>query len=339
MKEQREFDLGSGFICSVDAADENEWNDIIQMFRDATLNQTWAFCRARSKKLSHVIVKRNGKIVAGAMLRLIILPIFAAGIAYLGSGPMWKLRDEPDDIDVLHRIIRALRLEYVVHRGLFLRISPNMFTNLANQDENRGIFEDEGFHCHQQEDCTLFLNLELSLDDLRRGLHQKWRNLLNRAEKNGFTVRVGTDEGSLKTFKGIYEEMLSRKQYKTDVNINEYEVIQSALPEPLKPTIIICELAGLPMAGGLFSTTGDTGVYLLGATSNEGMKNAASYLIQWEAIKLLKERGFRAYDLGGCNIERVPETYHFKAGVCGRNPQLFTRIGIMEACGNQLYPS
>ena len=104
----------------------------------------------------------------------------------------------------------------------------------------------------------------------------------------------------------------------------------------LKPLIFICESEGKPLAGGVFSVNGQTGVYLLGATNEEGMKCKASYLVQWSAIEFLKEHGFGTYDLGGCNPNWDKGRYHFKKGVCGKNPALSSRIGIMEACNNPL---
>ncbi len=334
----REFKLDSEYTFSVDAVDENEWDSIVPLFRDATVNQTWAYGRVRSKRTpsSHLLLKHNGQVVAAAMTRMITLPMLKGGIAYVGSGPMWRLRGEADNIEILCRILRALREEYVVRRRLFLRISPNMLTNLPNPDEIRHVFEQEGYVCKNLNGGTLLLDLTPSIEDLRKGLHQKWRNLLNRAEKNELTVREGADDQLFKTFRKIYKEMLTRKQYATNVDMDEYEAIQSALPENLKPRIVICESEGRPMAGGVFSINGDTGIYILGATSNEGMKNKASYLVQWHMINLLKERGFRMYDLGGCSPESNQATYHFKAGICGKKPELFSRIGIMEACNNPI---
>ena len=323
---------------TVDCVDGSEWNAIIPLFRDAVVNQTWAYGHARSPKMlpSCLILKRNDQIVAAAMTRIVTLPVFKVGIAYVGSGPMWRLRGEVDNIDILRESIKALKEEYVLRRGLFLRILPNMFTDMLNHDELCCVFEEEGFFCKDFGGTTLILDLTPRLDDLRRGLHQKWRNQLNCAERNKLTVRDGCDDSMFKVFRGIYEEMLARKQYATNVNLDEYEDIQKSLPENLKPRIVICESGGRPMAGGVFSVNGDTAVYLLGASSNDGLKCKASYLVQWHMIKMLKEKGFRNYDLGGCSPKREQDTYRFKARICGKTPELFSRIGIMEACENPM---
>ena len=45
------------------------------------------------------------------------------------------------------------------------------------------------------------------------------------------------------------------------------------------------------------------------------MKNKASYLLQWEMIKWLKQKGCQRYDLGGINLDDNPGVYHFKSGI------------------------
>ncbi len=324
--------MGSEFTYAVDAANEQEWNQLIRLFRDATVNQTWAYCTVMARKTSRLVVRRGDTIVAGASLRLVVLPLVNAGIAYLSSGPMWRRRGEADDLEVLRQTLRALKAEYVIRRRFLLRIAPNVFTNLTQHLAIRQVFGDEGFSCRPIEHQTLFLDLQPSLGDLRKRLDQKWRNILNRAERSGLTIREGVETGLFATFRNIYNDMKDRKKYKTDVSLDAHEVIQNALPPDLKMRIVIAEAQGCPMAGGVFSTIGDTGYYVLGATSTEGMKNGASYLVQWRAIALLKEHGLHTYDLGGCSPKRVPTTYHFKAGLCGKRPEVASRIGILEAC-------
>jgi hypothetical protein len=71
------------------------------------------------------------------------------------------------------------------------------------------------------------------------------------------------------------------------------------------------------MAGLTSTGVGDTGIYLLGATSNDGMKFKGSYLLQWRMMQWLKECGCAWYDLGGINPDRNPGVYHFKQGFGG----------------------
>lgn len=330
-------EINSEYSSFVDKYDEKQWDNIIHLFRDATVNQTWAYNHLRSKKCSTLVLKSNGTVVAAAMVRLITLKGLKIGIAYLGSGPLWRLKCNVDNINVLRNVFIALRNEYVIKRKLFMRISPYMYAlNLKDCDLTHMLLGTSGFKFHQITERTLFLDLEPSEDELRKGLHPKWRNLLNRGEKIDFDIQVGTSDDLFRSFKEIYKEMLARKNYSAAISIDEIERIQSALPENLKYTIIICKLENHPMAGGVFSTIGDTGVYFLGATSNAGKKNSSSYMVQWEMIKWMKKNGLFFYDLGGCSPEKIPETYHFKAGICGKNHKIYHKIGIIDACQNPL---
>jgi lipid II:glycine glycyltransferase (peptidoglycan interpeptide bridge formation enzyme) len=67
------------------------------------------------------------------------------------------------------------------------------------------------------------------------------------------------------------------------------------------------------------SAIGDRGIYLLGATNDQGMKNKGSYLLQWRMIEWLKENGCHWYDLGGIDPDGNPGVYHFKSGLSGKD--------------------
>jgi lipid II:glycine glycyltransferase (peptidoglycan interpeptide bridge formation enzyme) len=81
--------------------------------------------------------------------------------------------------------------------------------------------------------------------------------------------------------------------------------------------ILICELDGIPVAGLVASAMGDSAIYLLGATSDNGLNSKGAYLLQWTMIQWLKENGFKWYDLGGIDPEGNPGVYSFKRGLSG----------------------
>ena len=81
--------------------------------------------------------------------------------------------------------------------------------------------------------------------------------------------------------------------------------------------VLVCQDKGVSVAGLVASAMGDTAIYLLGATSNAGLNSKGAYLLQWTMIGWLKERGIKAYDLGGIDPERNPGVYSFKRGFSG----------------------
>ena len=86
---------------------------------------------------------------------------------------------------------------------------------------------------------------------------------------------------------------------------------------------------GIAVAGPVASAMGDSAIYLLGATSDDGLNSRGAYLLQWTLIKWLKEHGVRWYDLGGIDPERNPGVYHFKRGLSGND---ITQINPLVAC-------
>ena len=165
--------INSEYLAYVDSTDEEEWNNLIQLFRDASIKQTWAYNSIRSKKNSTLILKHNDEVVAIAIIRLVVIFNLKLGIAYLGSGPLWRLKNKSDNLDTLQYFLMALSQEYVHSRKLYLRVSPYIYTVTPNFNDIINIFSKIGFISSPILNQTLFLNLDISEDELRKGLHQK----------------------------------------------------------------------------------------------------------------------------------------------------------------------
>jgi lipid II:glycine glycyltransferase (peptidoglycan interpeptide bridge formation enzyme) len=177
------------------------------------------------------------------------------------------------------------------------------------------------------------VDLSLSLEDLRRGLHQRWRNYLKSAEKHGFTVTQGTSVEFYDRFLAAYREMMARKRFDTTVDVEEFRSIQLGLPEALRMQIFLCEKDGKLFNALVVAAAGDTGIYLLAATSNEGLQAKGAYLLQWRALEWLKSSGFRWYDLGGINPDGNPGVFQFKNGLGGDD---VFQAGAFELSGSWL---
>jgi hypothetical protein len=324
------------FSIEIDKVSESEWDNLCLQFRDATINQTWRFGVdvSHERILSHIVLRREGIVRAAVQVRVRTIPVLEAGIAYVGSGPMWKRRGTEDNVDDLRGILKAMRDEYAAHRGLLLRALPNVFDSCPDAETVSSAFRDAGFSRKESAHQTLFLELAPPMDELRRRLDHKWRTNLNNAERTDLQLREGTDSEMFDRFRDAYLAMRRRKAYAPDIDIGNYAAMQGSLPEALKPLIILGELDGRLVAGGVFSVLGDTGTWILGASNDEGVMCNAAYLIQWRAIQRLKERACQYYDLGGADKEKVPGTYRFKSKLCGRNPKVSRRIGEFTACEN-----
>lgn len=315
--------INKGWQVEVDRSTSTEWSQMLDLFNDANLYQTWAYGSVRwgEKNLSHLVLRSAGEVLGVAQVRVVRPTPFKFGMAYLRWGPIFERRGRPLDPEVAARMAQALEQEYVRKRKLFLKILPNALAGSPRAAAIQTAFcqftpepavADNTYR-------TFVLDLSPSLEELRKKLDKKWRNQLSNAEKNGLKVITGTGNQEYQTFSIIYKEMRERKTFETTVDVDEFAHIQRELPEAQRMQVLICEDKGLPVAGIVASAMGDSAIYLLGATGDHGLKSKGAYLLQWTLVKWLKDQGIRAYDLGGIDPEGNPGVYHFKEGLSGRD--------------------
>jgi hypothetical protein len=318
------------YTVEVDTFESGSWYDRIAGFDDANLYQLWLQGSGDTEFSRIALKSSSGEIVAAAEVRLFHVPLTRRGIAYVLWGPVAR-RNASADPAVFRHAIRALRDEYVVRRGMVLRINPRL---LEGEDEAcLAILAEEGFSRlqHVRVSRTLVMDLGPDLDTLRRNFDKKWRNCLSKAERSDLTVTTGTGLDLFDQFCGVYRQLLARKKFDPSADIDRHRRIQESLPEALKMRIVIVSHEGRPCAGAIYSALGDTAVYLFGATDETGMKLSASYLVQWEVLRALKAGDVRRYDLNGIDPENNPGPYHFKLGLAGKTGAAVTFAGQFQA--------
>lgn len=319
-------------------SDRESWYQLMSHFLDANLYQAWSYDMVRygRRGVVHLVLRKGDSVVAAAQARIVRLPVLKTGIAYIMWGPMWQLTAAPENVEVFRQVVRALRNEFSWRRGLVLRLYPLAFRE--QYEDLKQIFQEEGYRSAEDGRVkrTLILDLSPSLEEIRANLDQKWRNCLNRAEKNGLELIVGEDGRLFDEIAKIYWEMVRRKSLIEHSDINHLKMVQRDLPSNLKLKVILCRLNGETCVGGIFSAIGAAGVYLVGATSDAGMKTNGSYIVQWAFVKWLKENGFLYYDLNGVNPETNPGTYHFKRGLAGKHGREVEFLGRFQVADSIL---
>jgi lipid II:glycine glycyltransferase (peptidoglycan interpeptide bridge formation enzyme) len=315
-------ELGASYTAECDTLDERTWYQILGQFEDANIYQTWAYAAVVSgqRNMGHLVLKKNGEVVAIALARITKLPFFKAGVAYVMWGPLWRRRGAVADEEALRQAIRALRNEYVCRRGLVLRLFPLLF-----DDSSSAVFstmlKGEGFSLsgHRTRSRTMLMDLTPGLEDLRRGVTLHWARDLKAAEKRGLKIIQGTDDDLFVKFVTIYKELVSRKKFLEPNDIRQFRQVHAQLPDQFKMKISLCKSDEELCSGLVCSVVGDTAVCLFSATSNSGMKSRGSYLLQWKFIEQLKQDGISVYNLNGINPVANPGTYRFKSSLAGKN--------------------
>jgi hypothetical protein len=327
---------GSTFVSETDAVSEKHWSEIIGNFKDANLYQTWPYGVVRSGRtnVSRLLLKHGSKVAAAAQARLARIPVLPLGMAYVFWGPLWKSQDRHPDVEIFRQVIRALRNEYAGRRGLVVRIVPDL--NETSDPECRRILEEEGYILRHRAPrrSTILMNLEPSVDELHRGLHQKWRYHLSKARKLNLEIIEGEDDHLFEQFGAIFVEMVKRKRLTEFTGPDHCRKAQPALSGREKVRVFLCKSDGQICAGGVCSALGDTAIYLFGATSKQGIQNYASYLVHWRMLEWVKERGCRWYDLNGVNANKNPGGFQFKSQLAGANGHAAQLLGLFDAYPN-----
>jgi hypothetical protein len=326
--------LDIDYTAEIDHISADEWNEALPLFADASFYQTWSFgaIHTGSRKMSHIVVKKNGRVVSLGQVRIIKVPFLHVGLAHITWGPLWKI-DGDSNTDHLRNSLRALYNEYVVRRGLFLRIVPPLADNRENEPV-KSVFSEEGYSRVEHPVQTVFLDLTPTIGEIRQNLSRSWRHTLQAAERRGMHFVEGSDDRLCEMAIKLVREMRDRKQFYGG-NQLEAITVHRYLPESLKLRFLVCLDGDEPIAVLGWQTFGNMGLPLVGAAGNGALKKGSSNLLWWKMLEYYKTHGFTAVDVGGVNEKQNPGGYFFKTHLKGKlfnGPESY--IGQFDAYQN-----
>jgi lipid II:glycine glycyltransferase (peptidoglycan interpeptide bridge formation enzyme) len=309
--------------------DSQDWNSVFEKFVDSNIYQTEAFTKYSQggDSAERFILKKDDEIKCAALVRIKVIPKLSRGLAYIRWGPMCNVSKLSSDLSALNSALRFLYEEYVLKRKLVLRI----FSGLYVQEESpfHELFTINNFKPNCVSSKTIILDITKDECELRNSFRKKWRYTLKQAEKNNIDIINGSSDEYYNIFKDIYSQMHIRKKFTENVDINVFQSINQELEKNNKMNTFIAYSESKPIAAVVVSAIGERGIYLLGGSTEEGLKLNASYLLQWRVIKWLKSENITLYDLGGIDKKNNPGVYRFKSGMGGTEVNY---LGSYEAC-------
>ena len=303
----------------------DDWDRLLLKFRDGNLEQTARYpgVRARGGSYWRLKVSRRNEIVGLCVVRVYRVPFLSFGVGVVAKGPLWRRNNTPPNLGDLAEIISLVRSRVCESAGLELVIKPALYTTDDAFGEIATLFKKESFVLGSPPGATPLMNLSADVDTLRKGLHQKWRNRLVSAERQGMKVTFTTGEADFDRFMKVYKETRERKAFREAHDPLTFLKFFNKLEQGLRPTIALCVKDEHVLAGAVLSSIGDTAIYHFGGTTLEGMKRKASNLLQWRAVQWAKGQGCSRYDLGGSSKSHP----WFKNGLCGRSGSEVTPLG------------
>jgi len=221
------------YSVNIDNMNQKQWSAVLENFADASIYQTWEYGAVRwgEKNLSHMVVKKGGEIISAAQLRIVTIPFLGMGMAYIFYGPMWKVNGTSENIANFQLGLRALIDEYALKRGLFLRLRPWGFCEEDNEMKSSLI--SNGFKTtrgiYREIRRTIMVDLRPSAEEMRKGLKKKWRQTLQRAERENLEILESYNGDFFPYFLALFFETLKVKKFKPGSDVNEFARIQERL--------------------------------------------------------------------------------------------------------------
>ena len=181
---------------------------------------------------------------------------------------------------------------------------------------------------------TIYLDLKPDTNAILARMKPKTRYNIQLSLRKGIHVRAAGME-SLPVWYALYRETALRNNILLN-DIKYFEAILTSKADnsnsPAEVQLLIAELDDMPLAAMFLIITGNRGSYLYGASSGTFRNYMATYALQWEAIKLSKEKGCTEYDMFG--ISPNPDESHplyglykFKSGFGG---DIFHSLGCWD---------
>jgi peptidoglycan pentaglycine glycine transferase (the first glycine) len=315
-----------------------EWNQIISSLPDPHILQSTEWAEVKSKFGWDPFFRTweiEQGITGGAALvlgRTISLKGFAARIRilYVPKGPLLDWNNDSFRKKVLDDLCAMAKSQ----GAIFIKIDPDVSTGTGMPEEEDDVrpssgkkviqdLIDRGWRFSKEQiqfRNTVLIDLKPDESKLLSGMKQKTRYNINLARRKGVTVRAG-DERNFGMLYRMYVETALRDGF--IIRPEEYyRTVWSTFSRAGYGTPLIAEVDGEPVAGIFVFQFGKRAWYLYGMSSNKYREKMPNYLLQWEAMRRLKETGCEVYDLWGApdnfnEADPLWGVFRFKEGLGG----------------------
>jgi Acetyltransferase (GNAT) domain len=296
-----------------------EWREWLKRSTQSNWMQNWSYAQATfafDKLRTRMALLRDDQNSPIGMVAVQELKLGPIQIINIKRGPLWfTAADESNDVE----FSKELRKEFP--KSLFQRLRWIPARELSGQSIAE--IKKEKYKVRKETFRTKVVNLKDNIETIRSKLNQKWRNCLNKAEKQKIEVVIDDVGDTLIEFiKGYHQHKTTKKFHGPSPRFLSTELQQSCLQSDC--IIILCKKDSKVVAGGAFTITGQSMSYRAGWSTEEGRQQNAGYLILWRAVEQGKNRQLDNLDLGGILPEEAPGVTKFKEGFSSKSIRLIT---------------
>ena len=280
---------------------------------NSNILQSWFYGQSKSESDSfevvNICISESGKDLALVMILKKKIPLLGT-VVRINRGPIF-LSDEIS-VEMKCKVIEAV-VSQLKKDSLLVQIAPEIEESIEVETQLKKL----GFKRLSNTPWSSGkIDLSITEDDLLMSLNGKWRNCYRKGVKMG--VQISNVSGSARELKNLLEEY-KNLQTKKDFSGLTGSLIDSLAKkeDPLwKFNIFKAQDKNGILLGYVVTVDhGDTSIYLIGITTNEGRKLQANYVMLWEGIINAKKSGSSQFDIGGLTSETPKGVAHFKNGL------------------------
>lgn len=308
------------------------WNAALRALPHAHVLQSWEWGEFKRQTTGwqprRLAFSRGGEIVAMASVG--VRSVGPLKVMYAPKGPALDYTDTALTAAVLDQLQAFARKQ----RAVWLKIDPDVIAAAGVPGEpddspnptGQALISElktRGWRCsvdQVQFRNTITIDLTPSEDDLLAGMSQSTRRKVRIAQREGISVREGTVD-DLSLLYDLYRVTGERDGFlirPPEYYQHEWRYLMEAgLAQPL-----IAEFNGEAVAHVILFHFGAKCWYFYGASGSDHRDKMPNYLLQWEAMRWAKERGYPIYDMWGAPDEFDESdgmwgVYQFKRGFRG----------------------
>ncbi len=311
---------------------QEEWYQIISQFEDLSLAQMWEYAEAKAKlgpwkPIRHLFWKGN-EIVGVAQGVMRTIPLSKRGLVWICRAPLWRKIEGKENFVLLEEMLKELIKYWVKDKKMYLRIAPP----LTDKDKNKDFLENIGFRVCNPNFKWSSAMIDLAEDEevLYRRLRKRWRQYFRRLKEQNVFCGVYTSFQALNELLLDYQALADEKGIDISSTHPRFvKELQRLLFDNNKMLVFTAIKNQVVLGRLLIARYGNTSVAYVIGKNLLGRKLHINHFLYWEAIKEMKRRGYKWFDVGGADPERTPPgILHFKEGLGGTPYRL---VGEFEA--------
>ncbi|NOZ31823.1 MAG: aminoacyltransferase [Alphaproteobacteria bacterium] len=294
------------------------WDRLVAGFDGVCQEQLHAFAASRwpGMDIEPLLFRQHGRVVGGCLVLIRKFPAGLGGFAVVKWGPVLAERNGSGAEEIHSGMVSELVDRYARSKGLFVTILPRAVP--ASPNPASTILAENGFFPGSSLPYPnrYFVRIDLKDTEQTASFGQKWRYHLKKSRQNTLTFSR-REPADLEIFNNLYSAMTERKRFPDYSAFSTLNELFACEDPRLRPELFFVHCGGVPVAGAIVFTAGDTAVYLYGATANDALPLRAGYFMQAEIIRWLRENtGAGWYDLGG--TDGYDGLHRFKSGMAGK---------------------